>query len=150
MLLINSNQIVKKMLQLFVTLMFFLSFPVIADNIVVIINKDNNQSVTKEFLTKVYLGKVSTWPDGSHVMAFDQAEDNPVHDKFYIEILGKNPSLVKSLWTQNIFTGKRLPPKIANPDIEMKKLVNINKNAIGYINASNIDESVKVIAITSN
>ena len=119
--------------------------PALADNIVVIINKENNQQVTKEFITKVYLGKIGTWPDGSTVTAFDQAEENPIHDKFYTEILGKNPSLVKTIWTQNIFTGKRLPPKIANPDAEMIKLVSSNKNAIGYINAANVDGSIKVI-----
>lgn len=139
------KQLLLKISTLFAICALCLSLPALADNVAVIINKENNQPVTKEFLTKVYLGKTSTWPDGTPVMVFQQAEDNPIHDKFYTEILGKNPSLVKTMWTQNIFTGKRLPPKIANPDAEMKRLVNSNKNAIGYINTSSVDISIKVI-----
>lgn len=121
------------------------SSPVLAGDVVVIVNKSNPHVLDKAFVTKIYLGKIGEWPDGTPVEAFDQAEDNPLHDKFYSDLLGKSPALVKTLWAQNIFSGKRLPPKTANPDAVMKQWVGSNKNAIGYIKASSVDDTVKAV-----
>ena len=119
--------------------------PVLAGDVVVIVNKSNPHTVDKAFVTKVFLGKIGEWPDGTAIEAYDQAEDNPLHDKFYSELLGKSPALVKALWAQNIFSGKRLPPKIANPDTLMKQWVISNKKAIGYISTSSLDNTVRVV-----
>ncbi len=121
------------------------STPVLAGDVVVIVNKSNSHEVDKAFVTNVFLGKIGAWPDGTSIEAYDHAEDNPLYDKFYAELLGKNPALVKMLWAKNIYTGKRLPLKIATPDALMKKRVSSNKNAIGYISASSLDDTVKVI-----
>ena len=53
---------------------------------------------------------------------------------------------MKAVWARVIFTGKGLPPKVFDPDAEVKKVVSSNKNAIGYIRASSVDSSVKVVA----
>ena len=53
---------------------------------------------------------------------------------------------MRAIWQQNIFSGNGLPPKIVSPDSAMKHLVASNRNAIGYILASQVDASVKVIA----
>ena len=53
--------------------------------------------------------------------------------------------IVGALWAQNIFAGKGLPPKVATPGAEMKRLVATNRNAIGYIRASEVDDTVKVL-----
>lgn len=121
------------------------STPGWAGDVVVIVNKSNQHTVDKAFITKIYLGKVGEWPDGTPIQAFDQAEENPLHDRFYAELLGKSPVLVKAMWAQNIFSGKRLPPKIADPDAVMKQLVSSNKNAIGYIHAPSVDDTVKAV-----
>lgn len=136
----------KLLVGLLVTLIYpLISAPALAGDIVVIVNKANSQNADKAFITRIYLGKVGEWPDGTSIEALDQAEDNPIHDQFYSELLGKSPALVKTLWAQNIFSGKRLPPKTANPDVLVKQIVSTHKNAIGYIKASSVDDSVKVI-----
>jgi ABC-type phosphate transport system substrate-binding protein len=60
-------------------------------------------------------------------------------------VLGKTVGNVKAIWAQLVFSGRALPPKQAASDDEVKKLVAGNKNAIGYIKASSVDDSVKAV-----
>lgn len=116
-----------------------------AKEIVVIGNRTNNHPVDKALVMKIYTGGVKYWPDNSPVFPIDQAADNPVRTEFYLEVLGKDSSNMKALWTQNIFTGKALPPKVVDLDSEVKKVVAANKQAIGYIDAASVDGTVKVL-----
>ncbi len=122
-----------------------LSMSAWAADVVVIVNKANANVVDKAFVVKAYTGATKSWPDGGPVFVLDQSEDNPIRADFYSSVLGKSSANMKAQWAHNIFSGKGLPPKVANPDAEVKKIVSTNKNAIGYINASNVDDTVKVV-----
>lgn len=122
-----------------------LSLPAWAADVVVIVNKANTNAVDKTFVVKIYTGEAKNWPDGGPVFALDQAEDNPIRTDFNSSVLGKSSGNMKALWAQNIFAGKGLPPKVVDADAEVKKVVGTNKNAIGYIKASSIDDTVKVV-----
>jgi hypothetical protein len=52
---------------------------------------------------------------------------------------------MRAIWSQNIFTGKGMPPRVVSLDAEMKRLVATNRNAIGYIRTSQLDPTVRVI-----
>lgn len=122
-----------------------LSISAWAADVVVIVNKANTSAVDKAFIMKVYTGEAKNWPDGGPVFAIDNAEDSPVRADFISSVLGKSSGNMKALWAQNIFSGKGLPPKVVESDTEVKKVVSTNKNAIGYIKASSVDDTVKVI-----
>lgn len=122
-----------------------LSMSVWADGVVVIVNKANPDTVDKDFVVKVYTGEVRYWPGGGGVFAIDQAEDSSVRENFYVRMLERSASNMKALWAQNIFTGRGLPPKVADSDDDVKKMVSGNKRAIGYINASSVDDTVKAV-----
>ena len=121
-----------------------LSMTAWAADVVVIINKDNTNAVDKEFVVKVYTGVTKNWSDGSPIFSLDQGEENQVRVDFYSSVMGKTSGNMKALWAQNIFSGKGLPPKVFDPDSEVKKVVSANKNAIGYIKSSSVDDTVKV------
>jgi len=122
-----------------------LSVSVLAADVVVIVNKGNINPVDKALVVQIYTGESKTWPDGGSVFAIDQAEASQIRTDFNTSYLGKNTSNMKALWAQNIFSGNALPPKVVDPDAEVKKMVASNKNAIGYIRASSVDDSVKVV-----
>ena len=125
--------------------MGILGVPAWAADVVVIVNKANVNAVDKALVVKIYTGQTKNWPDGGPVFPIDQGEDNPIRADFNQSILGKSNGNMKALWAQNIFAGKGLPPKIVDPDAEVKKIVNTNKNAIGYIRSSSVDDSIKVV-----
>lgn len=145
----GKTNAIKKALQLSViaTLLLaaVLNTALAADNLVVIVNKENNNVIDKKLIVKIYTGATKGWPDGSPVFALDQAENNPIRSQFYSDVIGKSKVTMRAIWAQNIFSGRAMPPKLANPDDEMKEIVRNNKHAIGYIKAESADETVKVI-----
>jgi ABC-type phosphate transport system substrate-binding protein len=62
--------------------------------------------------------------------------------------LGKSNAMkpvVKAIWSKLVFTGKAMPPKELPSSAEVVKAVAADPNAIGYIDATAIDGSVKVV-----
>jgi ABC-type phosphate transport system substrate-binding protein len=121
------------------------AFAALASDVVVIGNKDNPNTVDKAFIARAFSGDAKTWPEGGQVMLIDQAEDNPLRGTFYTSVVGKSASNVKAMWAQQVFSGKALPPKVIDGDAEVKKAVASQRNAIGYIKPSSVDDSVKVL-----
>lgn len=117
-----------------------------AENVLVIVNKDNPNTVDRTYIRQIYMATAKVWPDGAPVVVFDQGEESEARDLFYTTIVGKSAANMRALWSQNIFTGKGLPPRIATPDEQMKRTVAGNRNAIGYIRASALDASVRVLS----
>jgi ABC-type phosphate transport system substrate-binding protein len=117
----------------------------VASDVVVIVNKGNDNQVDRAFVVKVYTGEAKTWGNGGAITALDLPEDSPVRVSFTSRVLGKSVSSMKSLWTEYVFSGKATPPKQLGSDEEVKKLVGSNKNAIGYIRASSLDDTVKAV-----
>ena len=124
----------------------FVTLAARAEEVVMIVNKDNLNVVDKPYIARLYTGAIKGWPDGSSAFPVDQMEDSEARVVFYASVVGKSPATMRAIWQQNIFSGNGLPPKIASPDAAMKRLVATNRNAIGYILASQVDASVKVIA----
>jgi ABC-type phosphate transport system substrate-binding protein len=52
---------------------------------------------------------------------------------------------VKAHWAKIIFTGRGHPPEEAPNSVEVKKLIDKNPNAIGYIENNLVDGSVRVL-----
>ena len=116
-----------------------------AGDVVVIVNKANDNSVDKTLVAKIYTGESKVWAGGGAINAIDLTDDNPGRASFANDFVGKSPGSLKSLWTQNVFTGKAVPPKAMASDEDVKKAVAANKGAIGYIKASSADDTVKVV-----
>jgi ABC-type phosphate transport system substrate-binding protein len=119
--------------------------PVQAADVVVVVNKANPNTPDKAFIARLYTGEARSWPDGPAAALIDQAEDSPVRADFSSQVLGRSVSNLKAAWAQLIFTGKGLPPKVIDGDAEVKRAVAANRNAIGYIKAGSVDDTVKVI-----
>jgi ABC-type phosphate transport system substrate-binding protein len=111
--------------------------------IVVIVHPDNPYPIDRRFLQRLYTGTIKAWPDGSPAFALDLPEDHALRNTFSQELLGRSVANVRAVWSQNIFTGKGLPPRITSVEAEMRRLVAANRNAIGYISAAMVDATVK-------
>jgi ABC-type phosphate transport system substrate-binding protein len=115
------------------------------EKVVVIINKDNPNSIDLTYVAKIYSGGIKTWPDGSPVFALDQPEESDARATFSQQVLNRSVANMRAIWSQNIFTGKGLPPKVVSPDQEMKRIISTNRHAVGYVRLSQVDASVRVI-----
>ena len=94
----------------------------------------------------IFLGKTTRFPDGTPATPIDLQEESAVREKFYAQFTGKSPAQVKAHWSKIIFTGRGQPPMQAASGAQAKKLIAENPNAIGYIENSLVDSSVRVLA----
>jgi ABC-type phosphate transport system substrate-binding protein len=115
------------------------ALPALAEVVVVVNPKAAETSMTKDQVAQFFLGKSSA------MSPVDQPESAPVRAEFYKKVTDKDASQVKSLWSKLVFTGKATMPKEVPDSAAVKKQVASDPKAIGYIEKSAVDASVKVI-----
>jgi ABC-type phosphate transport system substrate-binding protein len=114
--------------------------------IVVIVNPKNPAaSMTAEQVSALYLGSATTFPDGGAAALADQPEAAGIRGDFYQKATGRSVSQVKATWARIVFTGKGAPPKELKSDADVKAFVAGDPKAIGYVNSSAVDGSVKAV-----
>jgi ABC-type phosphate transport system substrate-binding protein len=116
-----------------------LALPAMAEVVVVVNPKAAESSMTKDQVAQFFLGKSSA------MTPVDQPESAPIRAEFYKKVTDKDASQVKALWSKLVFTGKATMPKEAGDSAAVKKAVAADPKAIGYIEKSAVDASVKVI-----
>jgi ABC-type phosphate transport system substrate-binding protein len=75
----------------------------------------------------------------------DQTEGSPLREQFYTKVASKNTAQMKALWARLTFSGAAQPPAVAAGDALVKKAVAADPAAIGYIDSSAVDGTVKVL-----
>ena len=116
-----------------------------SETAVIVSASNGNSTIDKATIAKIFLGKSKSFPDGSAATPIDQNDGSSTKDAFNSSILGKSASQLKSYWSRLIFTGKGTPPKQSGDDAAVKALVAGDAKLIGYIDASAVDSSVKVV-----
>ena len=112
----------------------------------VIVNPKNAAAtMTADQVSSIFLGKSNTLPSGAAAAAVDLPESAATRDQFYSKVTGKQAPQVKAAWSRLVFSGKATPPKELASAAEVKKFVAANPDAIGYIEKSAVDGSVKVV-----
>lgn len=108
---------------------------------IAVVGHPSAAALTKEQITDIYLGKSQA------AQPLDLPEASPLRASFYEKATGKDPAQVKATWARLAFTGKGQPPKEAADAAAVKKEVAANPKAIGYIDKSAADASVKVLLV---
>ena len=117
------------------------------DVVAVVSSKSPLITLDSAQLADIFLGKTSRFPDGSPAVPIDQQEDSAVREKFYTRFTGKSPAQVKAHWSKIIFTGRGQPPRWVSGGPETKRAIAENPSAIGYIDSTQVDSTVRVVAL---
>ncbi len=91
----------------------------------------------------LFLGKIKSLA-GYPVTPIEQ-KSGTTRSSFNNKVLGKSNSRLKAYWTKLLFSGKGVPPRVFPDDAAVKAHVAATPDAIGYIDSSSVDSSVKVI-----
>ena len=130
----------------FIVLLGIIPGVCMANDVVVITNKSvSTTTLTKNDLSKIYLGKKSSWNDGSSIKFVVLTGDT--HAAFLKDYIGKTESQFSTFWKKQVFTGKGSPPKEFNSDQAMVEFVAQTTGAIGYVSSSADVSKVKTITI---
>lgn len=90
-------------------------------------------SLSKEFVTDVFLKRVTRWQEGETVHPVDQRADTGVRRAFSESVLRRSVAAVKRYWQQRIFSGRDLPPPEFESDEAVVSYVLKHRGAIGYV-----------------
>ena len=116
-----------------------------ADVVAVVSSKSPITSLSKSQVIDIFLGKRTRFPDGTSAVPIDQAEGSEARDEFYSRFAAMSAAQLKAFWSKIIFTGRGQPPTAVGTGLDAKKLVVANPNAIGYIDQSLVDSSLRVV-----
>lgn len=105
-------------------------------------------SVTRSYVSRLFLRKVTRWADGTPAVPVDLPEKDPVREAFSVAIHGRQASSVKAYWREMIFSGRVAPPLEASWEAEVLAFVKASPGAIGYVSAGSASlDGVKAVEV---
>jgi len=116
-----------------------------ADIVVVVSAKSAITTLSTVQIVDIFLGRRTRFPDGSAAVPIDQSEGTPARGEFYARFADMSPAQLKAFWSKLIFTGRGQPPIAVATAAEAKKLLLANPNAIGYLDQSAVDSTLRVV-----
>jgi ABC-type phosphate transport system substrate-binding protein len=126
----------------------FLLAPLAHAEIAIIVSPKNGNSYTsidKELVSRIFLAKVSSFPDGSVAHPLNLKQGHYLRDEFNRGFLSKTESQLSRYWSRLRFSGKAKLPQEALTVEEVKAIIANNPNLIGYIDAMDVDDTIKVV-----
>ncbi|RTZ15736.1 hypothetical protein EJ063_11725 [Vibrio aquaticus] len=115
-----------------------------AAGLVVIGSPSLPDGLTASDAKKAYLGK-KTGYNGGNLTVLELADSNAEKAEFHQAVTKKSLAQLESYWSKKLFTGKGTPPPASDTPAQLKAKIASSSNAIGYIDESQVDGSVKVL-----
>jgi ABC-type phosphate transport system substrate-binding protein len=115
----------------------------------IIVNRSNPiENLSFAELRKIFLGERSRWPNGHRVIVTMLDSGFPERNTILRDVYHMTESSYQDHFLKGTYTGEiAFPPKtLSSPEI-LRKFVFNAPGAIGYLRASDVDGSVKVVAI---
>lgn len=103
-------------------------------------------SLSKSDFANLYLGRTKSFPDGSSATPLDLA-GGPARNQMLSGLLEKTEEQFAHIWSRLVFSGNSKSLQRVDGDKAMIDRVANDRTAIGYVDASAVDGSVKVLAI---
>jgi ABC-type phosphate transport system substrate-binding protein len=116
-----------------------------AEIAVIVNNSVSVSSISVDEAANIYLGKMGELPGGIRMVPIDQEDGQKARTEFYNKVVKKDAAQLNAYWSRLIFTGKGEPPKKMADNADVLALVAANPNIIGYVDASAVNSSVKVL-----
>ncbi|MFZ2160660.1 MAG: hypothetical protein WAW02_00450 [Sideroxyarcus sp.] len=115
-------------------------------DITVIANGKNDLgSLTRKQVADIYMGRITSLPNGSIPLPLDYQGNSAVRAHFYQSITGKNMAQINAYWARLSFTGQANPPRRLADKATIMQVVEKNQGALGYVDS--IDPETKVTPV---
>ncbi|EMQ2878742.1 phosphate ABC transporter substrate-binding protein [Vibrio navarrensis] len=96
---------------------------------------------------RLFLGKLKQLPNGLEPIIIEYPDGAPMRSEFHDKVTSKTESQLQAYWAKLVFTGKATPPKTVDSAAAVIAEVVSTPTAIGYIDASDVTDQVKVIYV---
>lgn len=116
-------------------------------DIAVIVNVNNNNAVSDSDIDRIFLGKNKSFASGDSIKAVNLKSGDATRKEFEEKALGKSSKQVKAYWAKLIFSGKAKPLVETGSDADALAFVAANPEAIAYVDAASVNDTVKVVKV---
>jgi hypothetical protein len=106
---------------------------------IVVIMAPGAPVLSKDQVTNVYIGR------SKELKPLDLPSSAAERDAFYKKATSRDSAQIKAVWARIQFTGLGQPPKELPDDAAVKKAVAADPKAVGYIEKSSVDSTIKVV-----
>jgi ABC-type phosphate transport system substrate-binding protein len=117
----------------------------VAEVVVVVSAQSPVTTLSRSQVADIFLGKARRFPNGALAQPVDQLEGSAARNEFYATYADRTPAQIKSHWSKIVFTGRGQPPAAVTSSEELKRRIAANPAAIGYIDRSQLDATVRAI-----
>jgi len=121
-----------------------LAAPVGAEELVVVVHPDRSASITREELAQIFLKQRRHWQGGDGIVPVNREAESREREEFVRDLFSHTPQQLSVYWNRQYFLGV-LPPATLASDRAVLEFVAREKRAIGYVRASAVDDSVRVV-----
>jgi len=137
----------EKMQRMIKGILFLLPFFIssVMAEIVVVVNPLGPDELTKVQVKKLYLGQAKKLPSGDLAKVYELPKQSRLHKDFHALVTGRTPAQVNAHWSKNVFTGLGQKPEVVSSTQLLRRKIARNKYAIGYLDVTEVDDSVKII-----
>jgi len=126
-------------------LVLALGQPAWAEGIAVIVHPEREaDGLAAEVIAQIYLKQRGFWPEGEAIVPINREAGSAIREGFSRRVLGRRASKLRSYWNRRYFQGV-LPPATLASDEAVRRFVAAEPRAIGYVSASAVDGSVRVV-----
>jgi len=133
---------------LLITAALLAAAPALAEDIAVIVNTDRTTQLGREEIAQIFLKKRRFWDDGAPILPVNQSAGSATRASFDTAVFGAGARRLSVYWNRAYFGGV-LPPATLASDEAVRRFVVSEPRAIGYVRASAVDTSVRVVLILS-
>mgnify|MGYP001822168829 CR=1 FL=1 len=99
---------------------------------------------------KLFLGERKSFPNGHYAKPFNHTVGSPDRKEFFTLVLSMQESNHNRHWKRKIAVGAGNSPTELGSHAELLKSISSTPGSIGYIDASKVDDSVKVLLTISD
>ena len=115
------------------------------DLVVVVSPRSGVAAMTRAEVINYFFGRNRQFFNGVEAEPVDLHDSNPMRERFYRQLVGKELAEVNAYWSRQLFSGRMQPlPRVASSD-EVLKWVAAHPGGIGFVEAHKVDARARIV-----
>lgn len=129
-------------------MMVLLSSTTARADMVVIVNKKNPVvTLTADRVTNYFKKTEELWDSKHRIIPVELPDTHPLSIEFTTRVMRMNISMKQAMWRIKTLSGKAIRPKEVRTEDEVVTYVASEPWAIGYVDRSRVDDTVKILDV---
>jgi ABC-type phosphate transport system substrate-binding protein len=113
----------------------------------VIVHPARGGKLVRDEIAAIYLKQKQLWADGQPIIAINREAGSAARELFSERIFGRGSRRLAPYWNQRYFEAGEFPPATLASEEAVIRFVAGNRNAIGYVTAETVEDSVAVALV---